>query len=148
MVSDVLTIRAGTQKGAALASSASMKSQHEKPEGLLAVLLDARGAQARKTVLVDGDLPAQEFLRGQRVALTGFLEAQQAAANGGDNLRLAADDPTAGAGWRQVGNRQGTAVGPDDILDPRAVGFGHDTLTQKFNDLVENMCKASRLMFS
>ena len=102
---------------------------------LFPVLLDAGGAQSGQAVLVDGHLPAQEFLGGQRVALTGLFKAEQATADGGDNLGFAANDPSAGAGGREVGNRQGTAVGPNDILDPWAVGFGHDTLTQKFNDL-------------
>jgi hypothetical protein len=102
---------------------------------LLAVLLNARGAQAGQAMLVDGHLPAQEFLGGQRVTLAGLLEAEQTAADGGDNLGFAANNPASGAGRWKVGNRQGTAVGPNDILDPWAVGFGHDTLTQKFNDL-------------
>src|SRR6185436_10274368 len=36
--------------------------------GLLPVLLDAGGAQAGEAVLVDGELPGQEFVDGQRVA--------------------------------------------------------------------------------
>ncbi len=99
------------------------------------ILLNARGAQTGEAMLVDGQLPAEEFLGGQRVALAGLLKAEQTAANGSDNFGFATDDPAAGAGGRQVGNRQGTAIGPNDILDPWAVGFGHDTLTQKFNDL-------------
>jgi hypothetical protein len=44
----------------------------------LPVLLDARRAQAGKAMLVDGILPGQEFLDGQRVATAGFLERKQA----------------------------------------------------------------------
>jgi hypothetical protein len=113
----------------------SSASSSDLPACLLPVLLDAGGAQACQTMLVDGQLPAQELFGGQGIALAGFLKAEETAANGGYNLGLAADHPAAGAGRGKVGNRQGTAIGPYDILDPRAVGFGHDTLTQKFNDL-------------
>ena len=101
-----------------------------EPTGLLPVLLDAGRPQAGEAMLVDGHLPAQELFRGQRVALAGFFQAQQTATDGGDDFGLTADDPATGAGGWQVGNRQGAAIGPYDILDPRAVGFGHDTLTQ------------------
>src|SRR5436190_24245386 len=94
-------------------------------ESLLAVLLDARGAQAGEAVLVDRILPGEEFLDRQRVAAAGFLERQQAAAHSGDHFRLAADDPALGARRRQVGDRQRTAIGPDYILHPRAVGLVH-----------------------
>ena len=43
---------------------------------LLTILLDARGAQAGKSMLVDGVLPGQEFFDGQRVAAAGFLQAR------------------------------------------------------------------------
>jgi hypothetical protein len=120
------------EKALARVSSASSSGL---PACLLPVLLDARGAQAGQAVLVDGELPAQELLGGQGVTLTGFFKAQETAANGGNNLGLAADNPATSAGRGKVGNRQGTAIRPNDILDPWAVGFGHDTLTQKFNDL-------------
>ncbi len=130
MVRKVLT--AETEKGAGSGSSASsVRSVLE----LLPVVLDPRRAQAGEAMLVDGQLPAEELLGGQRVALAGFLKAEKSTANGGNDFGLAADNPATGAGGRQVGNRQGTAIRPNDILDPWAVGFGHDTLTQKFNDL-------------
>jgi hypothetical protein len=66
------------------------------PGGLLAVLLNARGAQAGETVLIDGQLPAQEFFGCQGIALTGFLKAQKPATNGSDDLGLASDHPTTG----------------------------------------------------
>ena len=113
----------------------SSASPLESWRHLLPVLLDARGPQAGQAMLIDGQLPAEELLGGQRIALAGFFEAEQTAADGSHNLGLAADNPAAGAGRGKVGNRQGTAIRPNDILDPWAVGFGHDTLTQKFNDL-------------
>jgi hypothetical protein len=61
-------------------------------------VLDAGGAQSGQTMLVDGHLPAQELLRGQGIALAGLFETQQTAANGGDNLGLAADNSATGAG--------------------------------------------------
>jgi hypothetical protein len=73
--------------------------------GLLAVLLDAGGAQAGQAVLVDGELPGQEFVDGQRVTAAGFLEGKQAAANGSNNLSLTANDPPFGSGCGQIRNR-------------------------------------------
>src|SRR6202008_1161118 len=98
-------------------------------ESLLAVLLDARGAQARKPVLVDRELPGQEFVHGQRVAAAGLLEGEQAAANRSDDFSLAANDPPLGAGRGQVRDGKRTAVGPDDVFYPRAVGLWHGVLT-------------------
>src|SRR3954466_8716130 len=100
-----------------------------KASALLPVMLDAGRAQAGKPVLIDRMLPAEEFLGGQRITLAGFVEAEESAANRRDHLRLAPNDPAAGAGRRKVCNRQRTAVRPDHIFDPRAVGFGHCTLT-------------------
>ena len=40
---------------------------------LLAILLDAGGSQARKTVLIDRKLPGQEFVDRQGVPAAGFL---------------------------------------------------------------------------
>ena len=71
----------------------------------MAVLLDPGGAQPGKTVLVDGKLPGQEFVDGQRIAAAGFLEGEQTAANRGNDLGLATDDPPLGAGCRQIRNR-------------------------------------------
>ena len=74
-------------------------------------------------------LPGQEFVDRQRVAAAGLFERKQAAANGSDDLGLAANDPALGAGRGQIRDRQRTAVRPDDVLDPRAMGFGHGVLT-------------------
>src|SRR5262245_16868801 len=94
-------------------------------EGLLAVLLDARRAQPGETMLVDRSLPGKELFDGQRIPRTGFLERQKAAAHCSDHFRLSADDPTLCRRRRQVRNRQRTTIRPDDILDPRAMGFVH-----------------------
>ena len=101
----------------------------EAPKGLLAVLLDAGGAQSGQTVLVDGELPGQEFVHSQGITAAGFLEGQEAAANGCHNLGLTADNPPFGTGRREIRDRQRTAIWPDDVLYPRAVGFCHGVLT-------------------
>ena len=95
---------------------------------LLPVLLDAGRAQAGEAVLVDRLLPGQELLDGQRVAGAGLLEAEQAAAHGGDDFRLAADDPALGIARRKIRNRQRAAIGPDDVFHARTHLFGHSTL--------------------
>src|SRR6187397_2284464 len=92
---------------------------------LLAVLLNPRRTQPGKAVLVDRVLPGEEFLDGERVAGAGLFQRQQSATDRGDHLCLAADDPALGRGRRQVRNGQRTAIWPDDILYPRAMGFGH-----------------------
>ena len=76
-------------------------------------------------MLIDRCLPGQEFLDGQRVARAGLFEREQAAADSRDHFRFAADDPALRARRRQIRNGQRTAIWPDHILDPRAVGFGH-----------------------
>src|SRR5487761_2545625 len=77
-------------------------------QGLLAILLDPGRAQPRKAVLIDGELPGQEFVYGQRVAAAGLLEGEQTAANRGDDFGLAADDPPLGSGCGQIRDRQRT----------------------------------------
>jgi len=67
-------------------------------EGLLPILLDAGGTQARKAMLIDGKLPGQEFVDGQRVAAAGLLEGEQAAAHGGNDFGLTANNPPLGTG--------------------------------------------------
>src|SRR5215510_14425489 len=75
-------------------------------QGLLAILLDARGAQAGQTMLVDRELPGQEFVHGQRVAAAGFLEGEQAASDRRDDFGLAANNPPLGAGRGKIRNGQ------------------------------------------
>jgi hypothetical protein len=72
---------------------------------LLAVLLDAGGAQPSKAMLVDRELPAQKFVDRQRVTITGLVEGQEAAADGCDHFRLTPDHPPLGGRWRQIGYR-------------------------------------------
>jgi hypothetical protein len=107
----------------------AMKWTARAQKGLLAVLLDAGGAQSGQTVLVDGELPRQEFVDSQGITAAGFLEGQEAAANGCHNLGLTADNPPFGTGRREIRDRQRTAIWPDDVLYPRAVGFCHGVLT-------------------
>jgi hypothetical protein len=71
---------------------------------LLAVLLDPGGAQPRKAVLIDGKLPGQEFVDGQRVTAAGLLKGEQAAANRGNDFGLATDNPPLGSGCWQIRN--------------------------------------------
>jgi hypothetical protein len=74
------------------------------PKRLLAVLLDPGGAQPRKAVLIDGKLPGQEFVDGQRVTAAGLLKGEQAAANRGNDFGLATDNPSLGSGCGQIRN--------------------------------------------
>src|SRR6478672_1303247 len=85
--------------------------------GLAAIFLDAGGTQAGQAMLVDGPLPAQELIDRERVALAGFLEADQAAADRGDHLGLATNDPPFGILGRQIGDGQRTTVWADHISD-------------------------------
>jgi hypothetical protein len=67
-------------------------------------LLDPGGPKARQTVLIDGKLPGQEFVDGQRITAAGFLEGKQAATDRCNDFGLAADNPPFGAGRGQIGN--------------------------------------------
>ena len=70
-------------------------------------------------------MPGEEFLHRERIAGAGLLKGQKPAADRGDNFRLAANDPASRARSRQIGDGQRTAVRPDDVFHPRAMGFGH-----------------------
>jgi hypothetical protein len=96
---------------------------------LLAILLDSGGSQPRKAVLIDGKLPGEEFVNGQRITAAGFLEGKQAAADRGNDFGLATDNPSLGPGCGQIRDRQRTAVRPDDVFYPRAMGLCHGVLT-------------------
>ena len=98
--------------------------------GLLAIILNTRGAQAGEAMLVDGALPAQEFVDRKGVALASLVEAQQAAAHRGHNFGLAADNPAFGVCGRKIGNRKRTTVWPNHITYARPVVLCHDTLTR------------------
>src|SRR5262245_18335359 len=94
--------------------------------GLAATSLYAGRSQAGQAVLINGPLPAQELIDGEGVALAGFLEADQAAADRGDDLGLAANDPPFGIPGRQIGDCKRTAVGADHISDawPKMISHG------------------------
>ncbi|CAH1653956.1 hypothetical protein CHELA40_10869 [Chelatococcus asaccharovorans] len=96
---------------------------------LLAIMLDARGPQAGQAMAIDGFLPAEEFLDSQRITLARFIEAEESASHSSDDFGFATDDPSLRIRRREIRDRQRTAIGPDDVFHPRAVGFGHDTLT-------------------
>jgi hypothetical protein len=55
-------------------------------------------------MLIDGELPGQEFVDSQRVAAASLLKGEQAAANRGNDFGLAADDPPLGPGCGQIRN--------------------------------------------
>ena len=65
---------------------------------------------------VNGALPAEVFLDCQLVAAAGLFQAEQTAADGGNNFRLAPDDPAMGTWWRQISNSEGAAIGTDDVI--------------------------------
>ena len=71
----------------------------------MAILLDTRGAQTGKAMLVDGKLPGQEFVDGQGVAAAGLLKGEQAAADCGNDFGFTANDPPFGPGRGQIRNR-------------------------------------------
>ena len=70
----------------------------------MAILLDARGAQSGKAMLIDGELPGQELVHGQRVTAARLLERKQAAAYRGNDFSLAANDPPLGPWSGQIGD--------------------------------------------
>ena len=67
-------------------------------------MLDAGGAQSGKAMLIDGKLPGEEFVDGQRVAAAGLLEGEQAAAHCGNDFGLTANNPPFGPGRGQIRN--------------------------------------------
>jgi hypothetical protein len=71
---------------------------------LLAILLDAGGAQSRKAVLIDGKLPGKEFVDGQRVTAASLLKGEQAATHSGNDFGLTANNPPFGPGRGQIRN--------------------------------------------
>ena len=92
---------------------------------LLTVLLNTRRSQPGQAVLVDRILPGEEFLDGERVTAARLFQRKKSAADRGNDFCLAANDPTFRSRCRQIGDRQGRTVWPDDVLDPRAMGLGH-----------------------
>src|SRR5262249_58184162 len=84
-----------------------------------AIVLNARDPQTRHTVALDHALPAEELLNRKAITLARFFEADEPAANRSHDLRLAANDPAPGLGWRQIGQRHQLAIGADDLHRPR-----------------------------
>jgi len=72
--------------------------------GLLPVLLDTRGAQPGKAMLIDGKLPGEKFVDRQRVAAASLLEGEQTAANRGNDFGLTANNPPFCPGCWQIRN--------------------------------------------
>lgn len=83
---------------------------------LAAIFLDAGGAQAGQAVLVDRPLPGQELVDRERVALTSLLEADQPAADRGDDLSFAANDPPFGIRGGRSATVRGLPSGPITYL--------------------------------
>ena len=78
-------------------------------------------------------LATQEEFEGapgydEATALLEQLEAEQAAANRGNNFGLASDDPAPCIGGRQIRNGKRAAIRPNHIFDPRSNQIGHRTL--------------------
>jgi hypothetical protein len=135
MVSIWLTKGKGGRQSAEWKKSASqgeadfLQMPAFQEERLLAILLNPGGPQPCEAVLIDGKLPGQEFVDGQRVTAASFLEREQTPANRGNNFGLATDNPPLGSGCGQIRNRQRTTVRPDDVFYPRAMGLCHGVLT-------------------
>jgi len=73
--------------------------------GLLAILLDAGGAQSRKPMLIDGELPGEEFVNRQGVTAASLLKREQATTNRGNDFGFTANNPPFGARRGQIRNR-------------------------------------------
>jgi hypothetical protein len=101
---------------------------------LLAILLNASGAQAGQAVLIDRILPGKEFFDRQGVATARLFQRKQSAANGSDDFGFAANHPTLRSWRREIGNRQRRTVRPDDILDPRAMGLSHSKNSHRLDN--------------
>jgi hypothetical protein len=86
------------------ASRFSSNAADSSKERLLAILLNAGGAQSGQTMLIDGKLPGEELVDGQRVAAAGLLKGEQSAANRGNDFGLTANNPPFGTGRGQISN--------------------------------------------
>src|SRR6476659_7882273 len=106
---------------------------------LVAVLADAGDAKAGHSAAVDGALPAREFLEAERVALAGFVDAQKPASHGGDDLGLAAHDPTRRVDRRQRVERQRLAEWSNDLGRTNLLVLEHISLH------LLNHCQCPRL---
>jgi hypothetical protein len=72
---------------------------------LLAILLDAGGAQSRQPMLIDGKLPGEEFVDSQGVTAAGLFKGEQTAADCGNDFGFTANNPPLGSGRGQIRNR-------------------------------------------
>ncbi len=106
-----------------------------RPIVSIPVLLHAGRPEAGKSVPINGTLPGEELLNRQRIALACFVQRQQSTANGGDDLRLAANDPSTRCHRRKVGDRKRRPVWANNIFDSYTCSVGHCTLTLNMTTL-------------
>src|SRR5687767_9434538 len=100
-----------------------------------AIVLQARGPKTPHPVTIDRALPGEELLDRQRIAGTGFFQADQAGAHASDHLRLAADDPAPGARGRQVFEAQAAPVDAENHHASVAVELGAHRLLPRYNPM-------------
>ena len=94
-----------TSKKSASQNEAGFHQNGTVLEGcLLAILLDAGGAQSGKAMLIDGKLPGKEFVDRQCITAASFLKGEQAAADRGNDLGLTANYPPFCPGRGQIRN--------------------------------------------
>jgi hypothetical protein len=106
---------------ASLSIPAETETEGNRSEALLAlvkvaILADAGNAQAGHASPINGALPSGEFFECQAVALARFIDAEQAAAHGGDDFCLAANHPSRGLRRRKGIERQGLAKRANDSI--------------------------------
>ena len=96
---------------------------------VIAIMLDASGAQAWHAVLFDEALPGDEFLDGKRIAPARILERDKAGTDAGDDDRLATCDPAFGVRRRQIGLGQRCEPPLDLRFHPVSLArIGHDSM--------------------
>src|SRR5215469_3990607 len=93
--------------------------------GSIPILLHPGGAEAGQTEAIDRMLPSEEFLHRQRIATASLVQTQQSAAHRSDNFGLAPDHPAPRGGRGQIGERQRTPIGADDIAHTSFALFHH-----------------------
>src|SRR5688500_2135353 len=123
-------VRAVTKRAAVCPRGPSFQQRERRSVALLAlilfaVMLDAGDAQAGHAAAVDRALPAGKLFKAQRIALAGFIDAQQAARDGGDHFGLAADHPAGRRLRRQRIDGQRLAERTDDLGWPEFLILEH-----------------------
>src|SRR3546814_7493847 len=88
-------------------------------------MLDPRDAQSGHAAAVDRPLPAGKFLEGQPIAFARFVDGQEPAVDGRDDLRLAAHDPAGRRRRRQRVQRKRLAQGADDLCGAAFMILAH-----------------------